>query len=227
MATVRETLLKPEVKHFERLKLRLHNHVCDLTLSQGESEALVLHGPAHLLKRISAEVYGDGLEIELDGDLADRIGDAFTTSLSRQNIGVDLTVLCLRELDLGGFIEGRISGLEINNLNLNFTGLGNLKIAELAGKTLTSTLKGSPSVQIKGEVEQQHVTINGMGQYRAGDLKTQITTVHLSGSTFATLWVEKQMDIDMRGMGSVEYYGRPAITRRAVGMTNLKSLGVR
>ena len=59
------------------------------------------------------------------------------------------------------------------------------------------------------------------------DLKTQRTTVDLSGSAFATLWVEEDLNVEMQGIGSIEYYGRPTITRRAVGMNKLKALGER
>lgn len=227
MATIQETLLKPDVKEFERLKVRIHNHVCDLTLSQGDEETLILRGPGHLLRRVNTQVHQKSLEIELGGGLTDRIGDAFTTSFSRQKVGVDLTVCNLQELDLAGFVEGRIFSLETHDLNLLFSGLGNLKLDGLRGKSITSTLNGSPSVQINGEVDEQRVTIKGMGQYRAGDLKTQRTTVDLSGSAFATLWVEEDLNVEMRGIGSIEYYGRPTITRRAVGMNKLKALGER
>jgi hypothetical protein len=227
MATTQETFLKPDLKEFERLKVRIHNHVCDLTLSQGDEEALFLRGPGHLLRRVKADVQGKSLVIELVGGLTDRIGDASTTSFSRQKVEVDLTVCNLQELDLGGFVEGRIFSLETHDLNLIFSGLGNLKLDGLSGKSITSTLNGSPSVQINGEVDEQRVAIKGMGQYRAGDLRTQRTTVHLSGSAFATLWVEEDLNVEMRGIGSIEYYGRPSITRRAVGMNNLKALGER
>jgi hypothetical protein len=227
MATMQETLLKPDVKDFERLKVRIHNHVCDLTLSQGDKEALVLRGPGHLLRRVNTQIQRKSLEIELGGGVTDRIGDAFTTSISRQKVGVNLTVRNLQELDLGGFVQGRIFALETHDLNLLFSGLGNLKIDGLRGKSITSTLNGSPSVQINGEVEEQRVIIKGMGQYRAGDLKTQRTTVHLSGSAFATLWVVEDLNVKMRGIGSIEYYGQPSITRRAVGMNNLRALGDR
>jgi hypothetical protein len=224
---MQESMSKPDVKEFERLKIRIHNHICDLTLSQGDEEALILRGPGHLLRRVKAHVQGNCLDIELGGDLTDRIGDAFTTSFSRQKVGVDLSVRDLQEMDLGGFVEGRILSLESQDLNLIFSGLGNLKLNGLGGRSITSTLNGSPSVQIDGEVDEQRVVIKGMGQYRAGDLKTQRTTVYLSGSAFATVWAEEDLKVEMRGIGSIEYYGRPSITRRAVGMNNLKALGER
>jgi hypothetical protein len=133
------------LKEFERLKVRIHNHVCDLTLSQGDEEALFLRGPGHLLRRVKADVQGKSLVIELVGGLTDRIGDASTTSFSRQKVEVDLTVCNLQELDLGGFIEGRIFTLETHDLNLLFSGLGNLKLDGLSGKSITSTLNGSIS----------------------------------------------------------------------------------
>jgi hypothetical protein len=90
MATRQETLLKPDVKDFERLKVRIHNHLCDLTLSQGDEEALILRGPGHLLRRVNAHVHRKSLEIELGGGLTERIGDAFTTiyAISRCHKGM-------------------------------------------------------------------------------------------------------------------------------------------
>lgn len=221
------TQLNPEVRGFNRLQLRIQNHVCALSLSQGDEEALTLHGPSNLLARINPSIREDTLKIELGGSLSDRIGDAFTTSLSREKIGIDLVVCELQELDLGGFVEGIIFGLDVSDLSLNFTGLGKLKVARICGNYLTATLQGSPSIQVSGEVEEQHVTVKGMGQYRAGNLKTQKTAIHLSGSTFATIWAEQDLKVDMQGMGSIEYYGRPSVSRRTIGMNKLKPLGVR
>lgn len=221
------TTLKPDVQGFDSLKLRVNNHVCALSLSQGIKESLTLRGPSSLLSRIDSRVEDRRLEIELGGSLTDRIGNAFSTSLSRQKIEVDLAVRDLHDVDIGGFVEGVVFGKNIGDLNLAFIGLGSLKIAKLRGDFLAVMLKGSPTVQIDGEVKEQRVTVKGMGQYRAGNLKTQKTVVHISGSAFATVWAEAELSLDMQGMGSIEYYGRPSVSRKSIGMNRLKPLGVR
>ncbi len=227
MASLNTTELRPDVQDFTRVQICIQNHVCALTMSQGDKESLVLHGPTSLLSRITPTVQNDVLKIELGGSLSDRIGDAFTTSLSREKVEVDLVVRDLRKLDLRGFVEGTSFGLAVDDLSLNFSGLGKLNVSKLSAQRLKVSLQGSPALQISGEVQEQYVTVKGMGQFRAGNLKTQTTEVILSGSAFATVWAEKDLKVDMQGMGSIEYYGQPSIRRRTIGMNSLKPLGAR
>lgn len=227
METMDKSVLKPELSGFSSFKLRIHNHVCALSVSQGEQEALVIKGPSGLLSRIQTEVKGGCLGVELGGRLSDRIGDAFSTSLTRQKVEIDLIARELQSLDIAGFVEGVVFAPTVNALSLTFAGLGSLKVLKLQVDSLDVTLKGSPTMQIDGAAETQRVTVKGMGQYRAGNLKTHKSVVHLSGSAFATLWAEDDLKIEMQGMGSVEYYGQPTISRKTIGMNNLKPLGVR
>lgn len=227
MASSEDTQLNPEIREFKRARICIQNHICALVISQGDQESLSLRGPSKLLSRIDPILKGDLLNIELSGSLGERIGDAFTTSLSREKVEVDLIVRDLRELDLRGFVEGVVFGLVVDDLQLKFSGLGKLKIASLSAQRLRAILSGSPAVQISGEVDEQQVTVKGMGQYRAGNLETQKTEIMLSGSAFATVWAEKDLKVDMQGMGSIEYYGRPSIRRRTIGMNSLKPLGAR
>jgi hypothetical protein len=220
-------VLSPKVQDFDRVAIRIHNHVCKLNLSQGNSESLQIRGPSRLLDRISTEVHEGELTLTLGGSLANRIGDSLTTSLTRKSIEVALTVRKLAELDLAGFIQGTASPLLLDKLMLSFAGLGKLAMAELQTETLSAELQGSPFVELKGAVSEQQVTITGMGQYRAGGLKSQRTSIQLSGSGFATVWATAELEIVVNGMGSVEYYGQPKLRRRSTGMASLKALGIR
>lgn len=220
-------ILTPEVRDFDRIVIRIHNHICKLDLSQSEAESLQVRGPAKLLDRLTAEVRDRQLNIELGGSLSEWIGDALTTSLTRKSLDVTLSVRELTELDLGGFVQGAVSGLRLENFGLSFAGLGTLNMVGLDAKNLKATLKGSPFVELQGAVDQQQITISGMGQYRAGGLKSQKTSIHLSGSGFATIWAVHELDIVVQGMGSVEYYGQPNLRRRSTGMASLKALGTR
>ncbi len=217
--------LAPEVRDFDRVAIRIHNHLCRLNLSQGTSEALRIRGPARLLDRLTPGLKGGVLHIELAGSLTDRIGDWLTTSLTRQSVQVDLTIRELAELDLAGLVQGTISPLKLEQLVLRFTGIGRLEVADLQSDRLLVELKGSPFVDVSGAVSQHWVAISGMGQYRAGNLKSQKTWVQLSGSGAATVWAAQELDVELRGMGSVEYYGNPRLKRHATGMTSLRALG--
>lgn len=217
--------LAPEVRDFERVVIRIHNHLCRLNLSQGTSEALQIRGPASVVDRLMPDVKGGVLRIELGGSLSDRIGDWLTTSLTRQSVQVALTVRELTELDLAGLVQGTISPLKLEQFGLRITGIGRLEVADLQSDRLLVELKGSPFVDVSGVANQHWVAISGMGQYRAGNLKSQKTWVQLSGSGAATVWAVRELDLELRGTGSVEYYGNPRLRRRVTGMTSLRALG--
>jgi hypothetical protein len=45
--------------------------------------------------------------------------------------------------------------------------------------------------------------------------------VELKGSGQATVWATENLDVTVRGLGSVEYYGTPQVRKHASPMANV------
>lgn len=209
-----------EVRNFDRVTLTMPNIECELLITQSESESLCIKARQEILSRIRTEVRNGKLAIWIDGSWSERIRDALTTSLTRPRIRCHLTLKTLTSLEGCGTMHVSASGLETDRLALGFSGAGNVQIEQLAAKLLTVNLQGIGAIELAGEVAEQQITVAGAGHYRAPGLVSKRASVKLNGIGRATVWVLEDLEVSVRGPGSVEYRGTPRVRK------NLAPLGI-
>ena len=98
---------------------------------------------------------------------------------------------------MNGAGEGNMSGLEVN--------------------TLIVTLSGAGKMNMAGTVTDQTITISGAGDYQAGDLKSQNTTMTINGAGKGTLNVSSILNATINGTGEISYLGNPQVNRQING----------
>lgn len=211
-----------EVKDFDRVILRDYG---ELIIEQGEQESLTIETDADILPRIETKVEGGTLTLAHGGSWADRIGNALTTSLTRKPIRYSLTAKKLRGLEVRGAATVRASSIETDQLTLGLGGAGSVKVESLTAHSLEVDLPGMGSVALSSHVSEQTITMSGAGSYKAPKLESKKATVDLRGAGKATVWVVENLDVTIRGLGSVEYYGTPAVKRKVSGLGSVTSRG--
>ena len=101
--------------------------------------------------------------------------------------------------------------IETTRLDATISGSGDVQIADLSADEVTAKIGGSGEIDLAGHAAAQDVTISGSGKYRAGDLCSESVKVKISGSGDATVCATEDLDSNISGSGSVDYYGRPAV----------------
>jgi hypothetical protein len=77
------------------------------------------------------------------------------------------------------------------------------------------TLPSPCAIEVAGRVEEQHVSLNGMGEYDARGLESRRAAVALKGpGGHAIVRVEDELAVTIGGPGNVEYYGQPRVTKK-------------
>lgn len=193
----------------------------ELTLVQGETEALTIETDDNLLPYIKTTVS--------QGVLTIGFGDGALTPILRptQSIRYRLTVKTLTTLELSGAGTVEATELTADHLALTESGAGEIKVAKLAASDVTVDLSGAGAVQLAGEVTRQSVTLSGLGDYAAGDLASQTAEVTLSGAGAATVWVSEHLTTDLSGAGTIKYYGSPQLNSNSSGVGKVQSLGAK
>ena len=191
----------------------------ELTLVQGETEALTIETDDNLLPYIKTTVNGGTLTIGFD--------DGITVPIMRptQSIRYQLTVKTLTHLELSGAGIVAAAQLTADHLVLGESGVGEIKIAKLAASEVTVNMSGAGAVQLAGQVVRQTVEMSGLGTYAAGDLASQTAEVTLSGAGTATVWASEHLTTNLSGAGSIRYYGSPQTSAESSGIGKLQSLG--
>jgi hypothetical protein len=96
---------------FDEVILRDATNWVDFILRESEEASLRISGPEEMTRRYRCTRRGNRLYISLGGNLFDRIIDAFTTSLTRKHVTIELNVVDLKRVIATGMVEVDTSGL--------------------------------------------------------------------------------------------------------------------
>ena len=213
-----------EVSDFDRVVLAGFGQ---LIITQGDQESLEIEAQQDMLGRIETKVEGGQLTIGFKRSWMDWIDDVLTVGLSGKPVRYNLTVKRLSNLLIMGAARVQITGLKTEQLAVDLRGTGEIRLASLDAERLDVRLPGAGAVRAAGRATEQTITINGATTYDAGELKSQRVKVTLHGLGSATVWAVEELDVTIRGVGEVSYYGSPTV-RKLVDVPTLggvKSLG--
>ena len=205
-----------DVRNFSALSLTV---VGDLTITQGQTEALTIEAEDNIVPHIKAEVRNGTLFISFDRQ---NWQDRFQPT---KPIKFNLALKDLTTVESSGAENIKSASIKTNRLKLTLNGAGNVKIERLEANEMVTVINGASNVDLAGQVTRQEVTLNGLGSYRAGDLNSQMAKITVNGAGGATLWVRESLDVRIAGAGGVNYYGKPTVTKDITGVGVFRSLG--
>lgn len=200
-----------DVEGFDRVTI---SGIGTLYIEQGEEESLVIEAEDNLLPYLESEVRASTLELGID-----------TPGLNlrpTEAIRYHLTVRSLVDVETSGTADIYIESLTTTDLNIGISGLGDVTINTLTADTLRTDVSGSGDVMLAGAVSEQEVHISGLGNYDAGELESDVVEITMSGSASATVWAKESLDVEISGVGDVEYYGSPDIQQQISGLGSLR-----
>ena len=225
------------VRDFDRVSLA---GIGDVIVTQGETESLTIETDDNILPYIETEVRNGTLVIGLTEEARDKNLSPtmllFHVSM-KEVAGLDLSGAGdisagsldtdhLR-IDLGGAGDVNIDALDAQSLTVNIGGAGSINVDALNAEESTVHLSGAGDIALAGQVERQGVFLNGAGNYRCGELESQRANVELTGAGNATVWATETLDVTIRGIGSIRYYGNPYVDAHQYGLGTLRRMGDR
>jgi hypothetical protein len=108
---------------------------------------------------------------------------------NNKGIDISITLPSLSGLEVTGIGNGEIRGIDSNEFEVEFAGMGAM---ELSGRC--------------GELDADYA---GMGDLDARNLECEEVTIDMSGMGSASVYASERVDADMSGMGSIDVYGKP------------------
>jgi len=135
-----------------------------------------------------------------------------------------LTIEKIENLKLTG--AGSISGegIDADELVIESSGLGIIEIEEIDAEELMIEISGAGNVVMSGQAQEQKIKISGLGSYKAEDLISKDAEVEISGAGKATVYATETLDVNLTGLGSVEYLGDPSVTQKITGPGSVRSV---
>jgi hypothetical protein len=154
-----------------------------------------------------------GLSVSGSGDL---IGETKITSRDLE-LKVSGSGSMVLEADASGMLDADVSGsgdIELKGKSHDFeshvSGSGKVKLNIAIADRATFGLSGSGKVIASGSAQEVKATISGSGEVLAADLVVDKCDVRISGSGDVEINVNKELDANISGSGSVTYKGNPS-----------------
>lgn len=218
MTTTQMTTGTYAVESFTSLVLRDDSGEGAVYIEQGSKEGLQVEASPELLRRIEVYVRNETLYIRLGGSWLERLADKMTTSFSRPKIIYHLRVKELQSVDLSCASILDIPSLKTKVLSLNLCGLTQATVEQLEADRLELKHSGAGKLEFNGSVRVQNVQLNGSGWYAAEQLLCEDASISISGSSRARIHAAHNLDVSIRGMGTVEYLGEPRLRQQVLGI---------
>ncbi len=190
-----------------------------LMITQGEAEALEIVAEENILDELTSEVLGDTLVLGFKEQPWRK------TLIPTEGITYNLTVVNLSEITLNGAGVLEIDPFEADKLYLLINGASQIKIANLSANALSVNISGTGTLSLSGQVISQKISVDGAGNYQAGDLLTESTEIDIDGLGNGTVWATEKLNVMIDGGGSVRFYGSPSVTQEIRGLGNIDNLG--
>lgn len=206
-----------DVEPFKEIRLE---GAGQMVISQGETHSLEISAEDNIIEELTSEVVGDTLILGYRDQSWRR------TVIPTEVIRYELTVTDLVNITLNGAGEVTMEELETESFEVAINGAGRIDINQLIDvENLGVEITGAGTISLAGEADNQTITIDGAGNYRAGDLHTNTTEIEINGLGNATVWTDESLDIAINGAGNLTYYGSPDVTQNITGAGDIDNRG--
>lgn len=191
-----------------------------LVITQGDTPSLEISAEDNIIDELTSEVVDDTLILGYRDQSWRR------TVIPTEVIRYTLTVTDLVNITLNGAGEATMEELDTESLEVAINGAGRIDINELIGvEFLEANITGAGTIVLAGEAENQSITIDGAGSYRAEDLHATTAEIEINGLGNATVWTDETLDIAINGAGNLTYYGSPNVTQNITGAGDIDNRG--
>jgi hypothetical protein len=155
----------------------------------------------------------EGLSVSGSGDL---IGE---NKITARNLDLNVSgsgSLAL-EADASGDVDADVSGsgrIELKgkcrDIQSKVSGSGRVKLDLTIAERAEFGVSGSGKIQASGSAREVKVGVSGSGEILGANLVTDVCDIRISGSGDVEINVNKELDANISGSGTVSYKGNPA-----------------
>ena len=185
----------------------------EVLLHKGSQERIELEVDENLLKLIETEVHNNTLFISSSQPIRNK------TSLR-----LYITLVNLEEVAVSGAIElSSKSPFTFKNLAIEVSGAAAIDL-DINVENLTMDMSGASETTLIGNANNFEIKLSGASELDSKKLKTNNTSVSISGASSASVFAKKTLDISVSGAASVRYKGSPKVTKSITGAGSIKQI---
>jgi hypothetical protein len=170
-----------------------------LYIAQGDQYSVKLEGDENLLQYVEVAKEGNWVDI--------RTRSGYNLDPSNElNVYITAPVYSRIEASGASDILGKTLIRNDEDLEMHVSGAGDIRM-EVNAPRLQASISGSGNIDLKGEAKDVRLDLTGAGDAHCYDLKSENTTVDISGAGSAQVYASVKLDVHASGAGSVSYKG--------------------
>ena len=115
--------------------------------------------------------------------------------------------------------------IAVHNINrIAASGTADIDVSKLDNDRFALDINGAGRVKAVGKTQDFAADLTGASSLQAKGLKTRKTTLQVSGSGEAVVFVSQELNAQVIGVGNITYYGNPEkVNRNILGVGNIQS----
>ncbi|MDP2188935.1 MAG: DUF2807 domain-containing protein [Sphingobacteriaceae bacterium] len=121
----------------------------------------------------------------------------------------------LESLKLSGAAEVSAKGFDNETLFVNVSGAGSCAL-NIHVKVVKLDVSGAAGIEMEGSAETVVINLSGAAGFEAENYLVKNMTLILAGAAAAEVNVSEMLDVNISGVGSVEYKGEPKVLRKRI-----------
>ncbi len=189
----------------------------DVIVTQGDTEGLVVEAEDNILPLVETTVKSDGI---LHLGMKDHAGSVET----HKGVVYRLAVKGLDKMVLEGSGSIRAASFSADRLRMELPGSGEIALDHFKAGETAAQIDGSGKIKLSGVGRNQTVQIDGSGDYKAKDFRTDTAEVKINGSGDARVQANETLKVKINGSGEVGYAGHPKLTQSVNGSGEVQAL---
>ena len=154
----------------------------------------------------------EGVSVAGSGDV---IGETKITARDL-HLGVSGSGSLQLEADASGDLDADVSGSgriefkgKCHDFDSHVSGSGRVRMDITVAERAAFGISGSGKIEVSGTAQEMKASISGSGEVRGANLVVDKCDVRISGSGGVEISVNKELDANISGSGSVGYKGNP------------------
>jgi hypothetical protein len=202
------------VSQFSAVSLAISANVF---LTQGPVQKVEIEGDKTSIEEIETVVNGETLKI--------RTRDMFHGNLGKVSVYITVPVINALTVSGSGDIASE-SAIQSEEMEMNVSGSGSIRIGELSAREVSATITGSGNIDLSaGQAGSElEVVITGSGSFSAEGFSAQEADVDITGSGSARVWAVKELETNITGSGNVTFKGNPLVNANSTGSGITRSI---
>jgi Putative auto-transporter adhesin, head GIN domain len=185
----------------------------EVELKTGPETIVEVESDDNIIRFIETKVSGDVLRIKTN------TGSGFNNA----HFKVYVTAPEINSIKISGAANLQVIGQlkSAGKISLDVSGAGNIETIVDAPE-IDAEVSGAGKIEVSGKTREYTAKVSGSGSLKSGNLKSENTTIRVSGAGTARVHASVTLKADASGAGNIFYKGGATVEKKKSGAGNVE-----